>query len=253
MLDGKRIVVTGGARGIGAAVVRAYVGAGARVAILDVREELGEALARELGEACFFARADVCEAADVEAGFARVERELGGLDVLAAVAGLDKPGPAASLKEADWDLVLDVNAKGTFLTNQAAFRLMREGGGSIINFGSNAGVRGMAERAAYSAAKAAVAGWSRAVAKAWAEFGVRVNTVVPIMHTEVAEKSLARMSPEDRRATEEGLARAIPMGGRLGDPDLDLAPLMLFLAGPGSRYITGQVLAVDGGMTMLGA
>ena len=74
MLDGKRIVVTGGARGIGAAVVQAYVGAGARVAILDVREELGEALARELGEACFFARADVCEAADVEAGFARVER-----------------------------------------------------------------------------------------------------------------------------------------------------------------------------------
>lgn len=247
-----RAIVTGAARGIGGAVARGLMAQGARVACLDVREELGAALAAE-GDGRFI-RCDVSDKTAVEAAFDAAIGWLGGLDLLVHAAGLDKPGFAPEdIPEAAWDLVMDVNAKGTFLTNQAAARAMKAGtGGAIVNFGSLAGIRGMAERAAYSAAKGAVAAWTRAAAQAWGRHGITVNAIAPTMRTEVAEKYLASLDPDIRAAVDAERERLTPMG-RLGDADTDLLPLVLLLAGPGGRYITGQTLSVDGGRTMLGA
>ncbi|MGE0045845.1 MAG: SDR family NAD(P)-dependent oxidoreductase [Hyphomonadaceae bacterium] len=249
-LAGKRIIVTGSARGIGAAVMKAYVEAGARVAGMDMREDLGRNAAEGVGD--FFA-CDVSNKDSVERVFDDACGALGGLDALAAVAGLDRPGAPGSISVDDWDFVMGVNARGTMLTNQAAYARMKEAGGAIINFGSVAGVRGLADRGAYSAAKGAVAAWSRAAALAWAHDNVRVNTIAPMMRTEVAQKFMDSLAPPAREAMLERLAVQIPIDGALGEPARDLAPLMIFLASDGARYITGQTFAVDGGMTMLGS
>jgi NAD(P)-dependent dehydrogenase (short-subunit alcohol dehydrogenase family) len=246
-----RAIVTGAARGIGGTVARRLMAQGARVACLDVRDEAGEALAAA-GDGCFF-HCDVADKSSVDAAFAAALAWLNGLDLLVASAGLDKPGyTPEDIPEDAWDLVMGVNAKGTFLTNQAAFRAMKKSGGAIVNLGSLAGIRGAAERAAYSAAKGAVAAWTRAAALAWGQYGITVNVIAPTMHTEVAEKYLASLGPEGRSVFEADRARVTPMG-RLGDVEKDLLPLVLLLAGPGGRYITGQTLSVDGGRTMLGA
>jgi NAD(P)-dependent dehydrogenase (short-subunit alcohol dehydrogenase family) len=123
MLEGKRIVVTGGASGIGAATLRAYAREGARVLSLDVDEAGGEAVAREANVP--FRRCDVANRSEVSAAFAAAVDELGGLDVLAHVAGIERATPAEDISDEAWDTILDVNAKGTMITNQAAFDAMR--------------------------------------------------------------------------------------------------------------------------------
>jgi NAD(P)-dependent dehydrogenase (short-subunit alcohol dehydrogenase family) len=254
MLNGSRAIVTGGARGLGATMVRGLVAAGAQVRSLDVREEKGRVFAEGLGDACRFIRCDVRQQEDVDAAFAVAVSEMGGLDILCAAAGMDRPGyPAGDIPLEVWEDVMGTNARGTFLTNQAAFRFMKQRGGSIINFASYAGIRGHAERAAYSASKGAILGWSRAAAQAWGRYNITVNAVAPQMRTEVAEKYLNRLPQVERDQYFARLSEKVPLGGRLGEPDQDLLPLLLFLCGAGARFITGQVFAVDGGMTMLGS
>jgi NAD(P)-dependent dehydrogenase (short-subunit alcohol dehydrogenase family) len=251
-----RVIITGGARGIGGSLARGLAQRGARVVSFDTREELGRQAAAEIGaEHCRFVRCDVSQKSQVEPSFAVALEWMGGLDALVHAAGLDKPGTAPEeISEEHWDLVLGVNAKGTFLTNQAACRAMKgKGGGAIINFASYAGIRGMADRAAYSAAKGAVLGWTRAAALAWGPHDITVNAIAPTMRTEVAQRYLDSLSPEARIAVDEERARTTPMGGRLGDVEKDLLPLVSLLIGPGGRYITGQTLSVDGGRTMIGS
>lgn len=253
-LAGKCAIVTGGARGLGAVIASGLVTAGMRVAVLDIRDIEGEALASELGAACRFYSCDVALAEQVELCFEAAATWLGGLDVFVAVAGIDRPGyKTGEIPVEIWDEIMGVNARGTFLCNQAAFRLMKERGGRIINFGSFAGVRGIKERAAYSASKAAVFGWTRAAAQSWGEFGITVNAVAPLMRSKVAERYLSKLSSEDRDAYFTSLKQRVPIGGRLGEPESDLLPLILFLADDGSQYITGQIFSADGGMTMLGS
>jgi NAD(P)-dependent dehydrogenase (short-subunit alcohol dehydrogenase family) len=247
-----KAIVTGAARGIGAVIAKGLMREGWRVACLDLRDELGGAIAAS-GEGLFI-HCDVADKIAVDASFDQAVAWLGGLDLLVAAAGLDKPGFAPEeIPETAWDLVMGINAKGTYLSNQAAFRAMQaSGGGAIINFGSLAGTRGTPERAAYSAAKAAVAGWTRAVAQAWGPRNVTVNVIAPTVRTEVGEKYLESLGAEGRAEFEAERARITPMG-RIGEAEADLLPLVLLLAGPGGRYITGQTLSVDGGRTMLGA
>jgi NAD(P)-dependent dehydrogenase (short-subunit alcohol dehydrogenase family) len=251
-LEGRRIIVTGGASGIGAATVRAYARAGARVASLDVNDEPGRRVAREAGDAVTYHHCDVARRAEVADVFARVVTALGGLDVLAHVAGVERGTPAEDIDDAEWDLVFDVNVKGTVHTNQAAFRHMKEHGGRIINFGSGAAIRGQRGSAHYSAAKAAVMAWTRTVAQEWACHGITVNSVVPAIWTPMYDAHRARMSEEERAIHDLAMQHVIPLGGRLGDADKDLAPVMVFLASDAARFITGQAIAVDGGMIMLG-
>lgn len=144
--------------------------------------------------------------------------------------------------------MFDVNARGTLHTNQAAFPHLREHGGRILNFASAAGVMGLPGCAHYSAAKAAVLGWSRTIAKEWAGYGITVNALAPGMWTPMYEAHRARLDAQQLKAHDEMMARAIPLGGRLGDPDRDMAPVLVFLLSDGARFITGQTLAVDGGL-----
>jgi len=254
-LEGRRIIVTGGARGIGAAVVRAFAGEGASVVSVDVDEAQGRSVADAAsvsGAGCVrFLPCDVSRAEAVHEAFNTAVDRLGGLDVLAHIAGVERSGPAEDVDPAQWEWLLSVNALGTLLTNQAAFRHMKEHGGSIINFASGAGVKGTAGLAAYAASKGAVLGWSRSIAREWARHGIRVNCVCPGIWTPMYDAHRARMTPQELAAHDLFMAGNIPLGGRLGDADRDLAPAMVFLAGEGARFITGQTLPVDGGMLML--
>src|SRR5881396_178472 len=252
LLRERRIIVTGGASGIAAATVRAYAREGARVASLDVNDEGGRPVAAEAGPDVTYYHCDVARRAQVDEVFARAAAALGGLDVLVNVAGVERGTPAEDIPDAEWDLVFDVNVKGTLYTNQAAFRHLREHGGRIINFGSGAGIRGQRGSAHYSAAKGAVMAWTRTVAQEWARHGITVNSIVPAIWTPMYDAYRARMSDEERAIHDLAMQHVIPLGGRLGDPEGDLAPVMVFLAGDGARFITGQAIAVDGGMIMLG-
>lgn len=196
-LAGKRIIVTGAANGIGAATVRAYAAEGARVAALDVADDRGQAVAGEAGPTVSYHHCDVSRRDEVFAVFARATAELGGLDVLAHVAGVERGSPAEDISDAEWDLVLGVNLKGTVHTNQAAFRHLREHGGRIINFGSGAGIRGQRGSAHYSAAKAGVMAWTRTVAQEWARHGITVNSLLPAIWTGMYDAHRARMTPEE--------------------------------------------------------
>lgn len=252
LLAGRRIIVTGGASGIAAATVRAYAREGARVASLDVNDAAGREVVAAVGPNATYYHCDVSRRAEVTAVVDRAVAAMDGLDVLANVAGVERGTPAEDIPDEEWDLIFDVHARGTMLTNQAAFRHMRAHGGRIINFGSGAAIRGQRGSAHYSAAKAAVMAWTRTVAQEWARYGITVNTVVPAIWTPMYDAHRARMSAEELAIHDLTMQHVVPLGGRLGDPDRDLAPVMLFLAGDGPRFMTGQAFVVDGGMVMLG-
>lgn len=257
-LAGRTAIITGAARGIGADLARGLSASGMKLVLLDVRQPRGEAVAAELGGACAFRPCDVADAEAVAQAFAFADSFLGTLDVLIHCAGLDKPGFAAEdIPLEAWELVMGVSARGAFLTNQQACRRMKKEaggrGGAIINFASYSGIRGMGDRAAYSAAKGAVLGWTRAAALAWGRHDITVNAIAPTMSTDVALRYLDTLSPEQRAWMDEERVRTTPMGGRLGVVTDDLLPLVRLLCGPGGRYMTGQTFAVDGGRTMVGS
>jgi NAD(P)-dependent dehydrogenase (short-subunit alcohol dehydrogenase family) len=252
-LAGMKIVVAGAAQGIGASTLRAYVEAGADVAALDVNAADGTAEADKANAAgpgtAWFVQCDVGSRSAVEDAFAAVADRFGGrVDVLAHVAGIERRAAAEDITDAEWDSVFDVNMKGTVYTNQSAFRLMRAGGGAIINFTSGAALKPYPHGAHYSAAKAAVAAWTRTVAAEWGKHCIRVNSVAPAMQTPMFRAHVARLNEQDLEAMRARHQREIALGGQLGDPDTDLAPVMVFLAGHGSRFITGQIIAVGGGL-----
>jgi NAD(P)-dependent dehydrogenase (short-subunit alcohol dehydrogenase family) len=168
---------------------------------------------------------------------------MGGLDVLVNVAGVQRAKPAEQLTAEDLDFLIDINLRGTIYTNQAAFEAMRDGGtGAILNLGSDAGLTPIAGLAGYSATKGGVMAWTRTVADEFGRRGIRVNSVVPAIQTPMTENGA-----KDRG---ERYAK-VPLGGWLGDADRDFAPVMVFLASDGARFINGQIIAVNGGLGMV--
>jgi NAD(P)-dependent dehydrogenase (short-subunit alcohol dehydrogenase family) len=254
-LKDRRIIATGVARGIGAATLRAYVAEGAKVAALDVLDDQAEALVERLNAAgpgsASYHHCDVSDRAQTKSVIDQAVAELGGLDALVHIAGVELTGPAETIDDAHWDLMFQVNARGTLNTNQAVFPHLKARGGQIINFASSAGVRGLPGAAAYSASKGAVLGWSRTAALEWARYGITVNAIAPGMWTPMYEGHRASMSNSELAAHDEQMRYRVPLGGKLGDPDRDLAPVMVFLVTPGAHFITGQTLPIDGGMLML--
>lgn len=254
-LTGIRTLVTGGASGMGAGIVRAFAAAGADVVSCDVQVrpavEIAEKATAEGPGRADFVECDVTRPDSVEAAFTRAAELLGGLDVLVHAAGIAPGAPAETIAVQDWDRVLEVNAKGTFLTNQAAFGHLRENGGRILNFASAAGVIGLPNKAHYAASKGAVLAWTRTVAQEWGGLGITVNAIAPAISTPMYATTRASLTPEQLAAHDAQIKSLMPIDGRLGDVDRDLVPLLSFLAGPGSRFITGQVFAVDGGMLMV--
>jgi NAD(P)-dependent dehydrogenase (short-subunit alcohol dehydrogenase family) len=246
-LNGKRILVTGGATGIGAAAVAVLTAAGARVAATYHRTP-----PTEQADVTWL-QCDATQPDSVDAALRDVVAGLGGLDVLVNAAGLWHPGVPGQIQVDDIRHVLDTNFTSTVLTNQAAAAAMADSGGQIINFGSSEGVMGSPMSAIYAASKAAVASWTRSAAKAWAARGITVNALAPAVETPGAQRLRDFLGPDLLPLVDQQIAASIPLGGKLGDPTRDLGPVLVFLAGGGARFITGQLIAVDGGLMMLGA
>jgi len=251
-LKDKRIIVTGCARGMGEATVKAFVRAGARVVGMDVADEDGKAVAGAADKAgpgrAEYMHVDVSDRESVENAFAHAVARLGGLDVLAHPAAIQRSSSASDVSVEDWDLMFAVNVRGTMLTNQVAHRFMKAcGGGSIINFGSISGLRPEVSAAAYSAAKGAVHSWTRTAAGTWGADNVRVNAILPAIATPMYVEAMARASEEDKVAIYWMNHQSIVLGNTYGDPDKDFAPVMVFMASDASHFITGQLIPVDGG------
>ncbi|MDH3289832.1 MAG: 3-oxoacyl-[acyl-carrier-protein] reductase [Gemmatimonadota bacterium] len=241
-LSGRVALVTGGARGIGSAIANHLYEAGAHVGITDLKGA-SEAAAQLTGKAkAYGAAADVADMAQLEEAAKSVEVALGPIDILVNNAGITRDTLLMRMSEDDWDLVLRVNLKGTFLATKILSRgMMKRRWGRIINIASVVGIRGNAGQANYSASKAGVIGFTKTMARELASRNVLVNAIAPgFIDTEMT-KGLSE-------GVREELMRQIPLA-RLGSPD-DVARAALFLASDLADYITGQVVVVDGGMVM---
>lgn len=236
------VLVTGGSRGIGAAAVRAFHARGCRVAFCyEKSAQAAAALEEELPGVRGFA-ADVSDPDSVRGLFAAVEQALGAPDILVCNAGVTWQGLLTDMTDADWRRVLDVDLSGAFYCCRAALPAMiHNKWGRILLVSSMWGQVGASCEAAYSAAKAGVIGLGRALAKEVGPSGVTVNCVAPgVVETDM----MAGFSAEDKAA----LAEETPVG-RLGTPE-EVARALVFLAGPDSDFITGQVLGVNGGLVI---
>jgi len=243
-LENKTALVTGAAGGIGLAVCRELAGRGCNIAAAVWPPETAAVASQELtylGDRLLVIEADVTSSESVEAMFAKVVEKFGSLDILVNNAGITRDALLLRMKPEDWDAVLNVNLKGTFLCTKAAARIMgRQRQGTIVNLASVVGIIGNVGQANYAASKAGVIALTKSVAKELASRGVRVNAVAPgFIHTAMTDS----LSEEARQA----FFSRIPLG-RGGDPG-EVATVVAFLAGPDSEYMTGQVVNVDGGMT----
>lgn len=248
-LQGRRVIITGGGSGMGAALTRAFPGLGADVVCLDINAEAGQKVADESGTR--FVHCDVSLKESVDAAFAEAVQVLGGLDVLIHAAGIAPGSPAADTDLDMWNTVMSINATGTFLTNLAAYAHLKGNGGRIINFASGAGVKGYHLKSAYAASKGAVLAWMRSIAVEWGPENITVNAIAPAIRTPMYEKTRSLMSAEGLAAHDALMSKTVPLGGKLGDPETDLVPVLAFLAGDGAKFMTGQVFPVDGGLLMM--
>ena len=245
-LAGKRAIVTGGSRGIGRAVVLELARRGADVVFSYAGNaeaaERTRAEAEELGARSVAVKADVTSAEAATSMVDAAKEELGGVDILVNNAGITRDKLCARMKDEDFDQVIACNLRGAFLMTRAVLRpMMRQRSGAIVNMSSVVGIRGNAGQANYAASKAGLIGLTKSVAREVARSGIRVNAVAPGF---IATDMTAAM-PE---AAREAAVAQVPAGD-LGTPE-DVARAVAFLASDGAGYITGQVLAVDGGMSM---
>lgn len=242
-LDGKTAVVTGGSRGIGFAIAETLAADGAPVAVTARDEGRASEAAEALGGAG--GRGYACDVRDPEACeelVERVEDDLGPVEILVNNAGVARDNLLVRLKDEDWQQVLDTNLRGAFFMIRSVARgMMKRRSGRIINISSVVGLTGNRGQANYAASKAGLVGLTKSVAQELASRNVLANAVAPGF----VETDMTSDLVDEAR---EALSDRIPLD-RIGQPD-DVASVVRFLAGPGADYITGQVLVVDGGMTM---
>ena len=241
-LTGKRALVTGANTGIGQAIALALAEAGADIALAG-RSEPAETLAliAATGRKAVDLRADLSSIAPVQGLVDDAARALGGLDILVNNAGIIRRNDLADFTEEDWDAVVDTNLKTLFFLSQAAARVMAgQGSGKIINIASLLSFQGGIRVPSYAAAKSGVAGLTKALANELAPAGVQVNAIAPGY---IATNNTAALQADETRNRQ--ILERIPTG-RWGKPE-DIAGAAVFLAAPASDYVTGHVLAVDGG------
>ena len=245
--EGRVAVVTGGARGIGRAICETLAMRGADIVIADLQADLAEQTAREInsstGRRTLALAVNVADPASVNAMVEKALAEFGHLDILVNNAGLTRDKLIIRMDEADWDLVIDVNLKGAFNCCKAIFRsMMKQRYGRIVNISCVSGQTGQVGQVNYSASKAGLIGLTKALAREFASRNITVNAVAPGFIPTALTIDLA---PEWK----ESIIKATPLG-RMGTPQ-EIAYAVVFLASDEAAYITGQVLAVDGGMVMM--
>jgi 3-oxoacyl-[acyl-carrier protein] reductase len=241
----KKALVTGAGRGIGREIALRLANAGCDVAVSDIDLASAQAVAGEiqaLGRASLALKADVSNGAEVEAMFKTIVGSFQTLDILVNNAGITRDTLLLRMKEADWDLVLNVNLKSAFLCCREAFKIMmRARTGKIVNIASVVGLMGNAGQVNYSASKAGLIGLTRTLAREFASRSINVNAVAPgFIQTAMTDKLTD--------AEKEKLLGGVALG-RMGKP-LDVANAVLFLSSSLADYITGQVVVVDGGLVM---
>jgi 3-oxoacyl-[acyl-carrier protein] reductase len=238
------VLVTGGSRGIGRAIGSAFAARGAKVSLMDIDASAADEAIAACGgpENSCFVQGDVSDADDAAAAIKAAVAFGGGLDVLVNNAGITRDQLLMRMKDADWDQVMNVNLKGTYLMTKAATRrLMKSPRGRLINISSVVGIMGNAGQTNYAASKAGVLGFTRSVARELAGRGVTANAVAPgFIQTD--------MTADLPEGAAEQLQSRIPLG-RLGTVE-DVAEVVVFLASAEAAYVTGQVIPVDGGMVM---
>ncbi len=245
-LAGRVALVTGGSRGLGKAIAQALAAAGASVAVnYQSGQQAADAVVSEIAAAGGKAVAvagDVGDPAAIDALFDATQRQLGPIDILVNNAGIARDGLLLRMSVDDWDRVLDVDLRGAFLCTKAALRgMIRRRWGRIINVSSVVGLMGNAGQANYAAAKAGLLGLTRASAREVASRGITVNAIAPgFVETD--------MTATLNTAQRDAVLRAVPLE-RFATP-AEVAPAVVFLASDAAAYITGQVLAIDGGMVM---
>ena len=244
-LNGKIALITGGAQGIGRFISEELAGQGAHVILADINLEGAEKTAIEIkssGGQASAVKIDVSSATDVQGVFDSILKEYKPVDIVVNNAGITRDGLLVRMKEVDWDLVLNINLKGSFLCSQQAVKqMMKQKSGSIVNIASIVGVMGNFGQSNYSASKSGLIGFTKTLAREVAPRGIRANAVAPgFIDTE-----MTRVLEESVRSK---LIEQIPLA-RLGQPE-DVASCVSFLVSDNASYITGQVINVNGGMLM---
>ena len=238
----RRVLISGGDRGIGAAAARAFAAAGYQVAVLYHQNAAAAAALEQQLPGCIAIQCDVASRASCELAFHAVEQALGRVDVLVNNAGITRDNLILRLTEQDFDAVLDTNLKSAFLCcKEAARRMVRQRYGRIVNLSSVVALRGNAGQTNYAASKAGLIGLTKSLARELAARNVTVNAVAPGF----IDTDMTAVLPE---AVRTGMTQGIP-AGRAGQPE-DVAQAVAFFAAEQSSYLTGQVLCVDGGMAM---
>jgi NAD(P)-dependent dehydrogenase (short-subunit alcohol dehydrogenase family) len=247
-LDGKVALVTGAGKGLGRAISIGLARAGANVSLVARTRGDLESLAAEirgLGRSAAVAVADVTRSSEVDATVAQTVARFGRLDVLVHSAGGSLRKPSLDLTDAEWDSLIAANLTSTFLVCRAAGKVMTaQRSGSIVNIASSAGLRGRPTNAPYSAAKAGVINLSRALAVEWAPFGVRVNALAPGRF--LTPLTATEMNDPAKYAD---FVKQVPLG-RIGKPE-ELEEIVVWLASEASAFVTGGVVVIDGGQTLL--
>jgi 2-hydroxycyclohexanecarboxyl-CoA dehydrogenase len=240
-------LVTGGAQGIGRAIVDALAVDGHRVVVADIRDEAAQQAATEVGGLAV--HLDVTDRASVDAAIGLVEQQLGTIDVLVNNAGWDEFRPFLDTEEAFWDRVIEINFKGCLrLSHRVIPSMVQRQHGRVINIASDAARVGSPLEAVYSGAKGGVVAFTKTLAREVARHGVNVNVVCPGPTETPMLDEIVNSTAENAKMI-EAIRRAIPMR-RLGQPT-DIAGAVAFLASPRAAFITGQTLSVNGGLTMV--
>ncbi len=242
VVNGKIALITGGASGIGAIITRKLLENGAVAIIVDVDEQIGTTTARQYGEKAHFFYMNIAEEKSVSETIDKIINGFARIDILVNNAGITNDKLLIRMTKEDWDRVINVNLTGTFLVTRAVVKhMMKQRYGRIVNIASVIGMIGNAGQANYAASKAGIIGLTKSCAKEFASRNITVNAIAPgFIETKMTEKL-----PEEIR---QAYFKLIPLG-RFGKPE-DVANLALFLCSDQADYITGQVIAIDGGMVM---